>query len=116
MKEHIKPIETKGKNLNGKRILSHVVFLVVPVLCILLVSVIPGYLWERLSLHMPIIARILYPALVILMIFCFYASIVRLIIAWKACTWAKRTLIITEIFLIIYAVLLTMPLLRLIEL
>jgi hypothetical protein len=65
---------------------------------------------------MPIITRMLYPVLVILMIFCFFASIVRLIVAWKTCTWANRTLIITEIFLIVFAVSLMMPLLRLVEL
>jgi len=115
MKEHIKPIRTEDKKTssNWKEL---VVFLVLPVLCILLVSDLPGYLYVRLSLHMPIIARMLYPALVILMIICFYASIVRLIVAWKTCTWAKRILIITEIFLIVFAISLMMPLLRLVEL
>jgi len=115
MKENTKPIQTKDKNPGSKRIVSHVVFLVLPILCIIFVSFwgFTGYLCGRLSIHMPCI---LYPLAFILMIFCFFVSIVRLIDAWRKCTWAKRTLIITEICLpIVFVVLLIMPMRRRVE-
>ena len=90
----------------------HMVFLVLPVLCILFVAFwgLTGYLWGRLSIQMPVIARMLYPLAFILMILCFFASIARLIYAWRNCTWARRTLIITEICLpILFVVLFIMP-------
>lgn len=44
------------------------------------------------------------------MIFCFFASIARLIYVWRKRTWAKRTLIITEICLpIVFVALIIMP-------
>jgi len=109
MKKHIKPIRTEDKNPSGKRIVSHVVFLILPILCILFVSFwgFTGYLCGRLSRHMPCM---LYPLAFILMIICFFASVVRLIGKWRKCTWAKRTLIITEICLpIVFVALLIMP-------
>jgi len=113
MKEHIKPIRTENKKPHRNWKDSHVVFLVLPVLCILFVPFwdIAVYLLGGLSLHMPIIVCMLYPVLVILMIFCFFASIARLIGAWRKSTWAKRTLIITEICLpLVCVVSLMMPL------
>lgn len=115
MKEHIKPIQTEDKNPSGKRIVSHVVFLALPVLCILFVSFwgFTGYLCGRLSLHLPCM---LYPLAVILMIFCFLASIARLIYAWRKCMWARRTLIIIEICLpILFVALFIMPIRRRVE-
>ena len=112
MKEHIEPITTEDKKLRGKRILSHVVFLALPILCILLVPFwgLIGYMCGRLSRHIPIVVCMIYPLAVILMIFCFFASIARLIYAWRKCTWAKRTLIITEICLpIVFVAWLIMP-------
>jgi len=38
-----------------------------------------------------------YPASGIFIIFCFFASIVRLISGWRRYTWKKKSLIITEI-------------------
>ena len=110
MKEHTKPVRTEDKKTLGNWKELHVVFLVLPVLCILLVSGIPGYLCGRLSRHIPLVVCMLYPASVIFMIFCFFASIARLIGAWRKCTWAKRTLIITEICLPIVFVVSLMPL------
>lgn len=118
MKEHIKTKETEGKKLNGKRIISHVVFLVLPVLCILIVSFwgFMGYLCGRLSRHMPITVCMLYPLAFVLMIFCFLASIIRLMRAWRKCTWARRTLIIIETCLpIVFVALFMLPMRRRVE-
>ena len=118
MKEHIKPKETEGKKLNGKRTISHVVFLVLPVLCIIFVSFwgFTGYLCGRLSRHMPITVCMLYPLAFILMIFCFLASTIRLMRAWRKCTWARRTLIIIEICLpIVFVALFILPMRRRVE-
>lgn len=114
MKEHIKPIQTEDKKSRGKWKDSHVVFLVLPILCILLVPFmsISYSLCGRLSRHI-LLVYMCYTALVIFMIFCFFASIARLIDAWKKCTWAKRTLIITEICLPLVCVVLLMMLLPL---
>ena len=112
MNEHTKPVRTVDKTARGKWKDSHVVFLVLPVLCIFFVSFwgFTGYLCGRLSRHMPITVCMLYPLAFILMIFCFFASIVRLIYAWRKCKWARRTLIITEICLpIVFVILLIMP-------
>ena len=115
MKEHIEPIQTKDKKPGGKRIVPHVVFLALPVLCIIVVSFcgFTGYLCGRLSRHLPVTVCMLYPLAFILMIFCFFASIIRLIRAWRKCMWARRTLIIIEICLpIVFVALLTMPIRR----
>ena len=118
MKEQIKPVRTEDKKPRGKWKDSHVVFLALPVLCILFVSFwgFIGYLCGRLSLHMPIIFCMLYPSAVILMIFCFFASIARLIRSWRKCTRAKRTLIIIEICLpILFVALFITPIQRRVE-
>lgn len=118
MKEHIKPEQTEDNKPRSKWKDSHVVFLALPILCILFVPFwgLTCFLYGFLSLQMPIITRMLYPALVILMIFCFFASIARLIGAWRKSTWAKRTLIITEICLpLVCVVSLMMPLPLLVE-
>jgi len=107
VKEHIEPIQAKNKNLSSKkRIVSHVVFLALPVLCILLVPFISiSYsLCGRLNRHILLVVYVCYTALVIFMIFCFFASIARLICTWKKYKWVKRTLIITEICLPIVCV------------
>jgi len=115
MKEHIKPEQTENKKPRGKWKDSHVVFLVLPILCILLVPFmsISYSLCGRLSRHIILVVCMCYTALVIFMIFCFFASMVRLIYVWRKCTWAKRTLIITEIYLPIVSVVLLMMLLPL---
>ena len=112
MKENIKPIPTENKKIRGKRIFTHVVFLALPILCIFFVSFwgFTGYICGRLSRHIPIVVCMIYPVAVILMILCFFASIARLIYAWRKCTWARRMLIITEICLpIVFVALLIMP-------
>lgn len=89
---------------------SHTVFLVLPVLCIVLVPLggLP-YLFGRLRWPLPTAVCMLYPALATFIIYCFFASVVRLIITWRRCMWAKRILIITEICLpIVFLVLFIM--------
>jgi len=106
MRENKKPIQIEDKKPRGKWKDSHVVFLVLPVLCILFVPFISlSYsLCGRLNRHILLVVYMCYTALVIFMIFCFFASIARLIGAWKKCTLAKGTLIITEICLPIVCV------------
>ena len=106
MEEDTKQPPAQKRQAGRKWKVSHMVFLALPILCILFVPFwgLTGYLCGRLSLHGPLVVCMLYPTVVILMIFCFFASIARLIYAWRKCTWAKRTLIITEICLPIVCV------------
>ena len=74
------------------------IFFVLPIILTILVPLggLP-YLCGRLSRHLLLDICIFYPASGIFIIFCFFASIVRLISGLRRYTWKKKSLIITEI-------------------
>ena len=91
------PIKAKGHSRNWKG--WHVVFLVAPVACLLL-FLSEGhlfYLHGRSGRHITSPMCMLYPAIGGLLLFCFGASLVRLLIGWAKCTWKTRVLIAVEI-------------------
>ena len=86
---------------------SYIVFLVLPVLCILFIPLggFP-YLYGRLNLHPWLTTFMLYPATGGLMICCFVVGIARLVCGWKRHSQKKKALIAVEISIPVLFVLL----------
>jgi uncharacterized integral membrane protein len=115
--EYIETPQTKEVKPNWNWRKSHLVFLVLPVLCIIFVPLggLP-YLFGRLSWPLPTAVCMLYPAFGLFMIYCFLASIVRLMTAWKKYDWKGKFINITEVSVpIVFVVLFVLPFLIPIE-
>ena len=73
-------------------------FLVLPIIFTILVPLqgLP-YLCGRLNYHMGLVICMLYPAIGIFIICCFFAGIVRLLANWTKNTWKKKIIHVVEI-------------------
>ena len=90
---------------------SHVIFLVLPIILTMLVP-LGGifYLYGRLSWHIGMVVFMFYLPAYVFIIYCFFASIVRLFGGWRKHTWRKRILIITEVGIpVVFIVLFIIP-------
>jgi hypothetical protein len=77
---------------------SHVLFLVVPALCLLLVPWgVFSYLCGRMGLHLATAACVVYLVVGLFMIYCFANGVGQLFEAWKRRRTKKKTLIVAQI-------------------
>lgn len=92
---------------HGNRRDLHIVFFVLPVLCILLFP-LGGlfYLLGRLSFQTFCFVLTIYPATGIFMVFCFFAGVWRLVSGWKRHSGRKKALITVETAIPVLCVLL----------
>jgi len=79
---------------------TNLIFIVLPVICIILVPLggIP-YLCGRLSFHMGLVVCMVYPAIGVFIIYCFIASILRLLRDLEKHNVKKKLIIVTEIII-----------------
>ena len=75
-----------------------VIFIVLPIILTILVP-LGGifYLCGRLNYHIGLVDCMLYPAIGVFIIYCFFAGIIRLFISWKKYNWKKRILLVAQI-------------------
>lgn len=104
------PITAKGHLRNRQE--SYLIFLVLPVLCILLFP-LGGllYLLGRLSFQTFFSVLTIYPATGVFMVYCFVAGVWRLVSGWKRQSQRMKALIAVEIAIpVVFVLLFVLPL------
>lgn len=97
-KENIETTQEKERKPGRNWKESYVVFIVLPIILTILVP-LGGifYLCGRLNYHIGLVDCMLYPAISVFIIYCFFAGIIRLFISWKKYIWKKRILLVAQI-------------------
>ena len=110
VKENIETGHAKERKSSHYSNKEYVIFLVLPIICTILFP-LGGifYIYGRLSWHIGLVLFVLYPAAGFI-IYCFFASIVRLIGGWRKSTWKRKLLIAAEVGIpIVFIVLFIIP-------
>jgi len=111
MQKNTEPARTEDRKSRGKWRDSHIVMLVLPLLCVILIP-LGGllYLSGRLSFHPLLTIWFLYPAFGAFMIYCFGAGVWRLFSGWKRHSYRIKVLITMEIAIpVIFVLLFVLP-------